>query len=260
AEPAISFSPSERERGHTLTERFWSLTEPMRNSDGLIQASKLDMNAFGCMQDWLVSASVEADGTLRYTRVGPEVSNALGRDITGLTSLEGSKDFGAFFTALYWAAAKRREPTLSVHNSADSVFINLWKRMTVPIVSDGDQIVGFLTHQLPQSTVRADLESTEAPLLIIDRDQRVCFANRAAREAFDGGRFGPWKRDLFEYSGIDLGLQDMPAATLRLNSQFDLECRRVEGPLLEQCPITVSAISHAGRAYHVLTIREVAVA
>jgi hypothetical protein len=262
--PQIRWSPRRFALGHPMLERLMAVTADLSFGKGCLTRETVIAQVLSQpdLADWLMHVEAETpSGPFIYRHYGKGIAETRGLDMTGQATDAFAGHIGLFFTALYHACARRAEPVLSVHQPPQLVFVQQWRRLTLPICrmsrgtcGSGD-VQGFLTMAIPENELRAGMEIIPDPVLILDRDQKVLFANRAAREAFDGGRTGPWNRDLFAYAGMTLSTEMSPEDLIGAAMVDERHDLRVARSVIKDLRTTISATMHRGRALYVLVVR-----
>lgn len=262
--PNLTWSPARSALRPALLKRFFDVAEKLERQDQCLLAEAITDDLLGLhdIGNWLIYLRAETpEGPYIYTHYGEGVAQTYGQDQTGKTTSDFPNHIGPYFSALYYACAIRREPVLAVHEPPNEVFVQLWHRLTFPVCAsksigeNQSPIVGFLTLAIPESDLRAGMELMPDPVMVADANGIVRFANRKAREAFDGGCNGPWDRTLFDYAGLDLTLEQSPEKLIHKNMIDERRVLRIDQTMLRDVRLTVSAARHRGVALYVIVIR-----
>ncbi|MFT6913431.1 MAG: hypothetical protein ACJAQW_002041 [Paracoccaceae bacterium] len=256
-EPLLVWSPEPKSIYHPVVRKFLHLIEPMCREDSTVNVNLMTLEPFGSMKDFMMVLDVEDNGTtFRYRHYGNQIGSDSGTDRTGMTTANFPGHVSVFFTALYRAALVRKERLLIVHESPLHLLGYAWRRVVVPVTDDSGDVVAFFAINLPENEFRSGLEIMPFPVMIVNADLIVCFANRHAREAFDAGRQGPWNRNLFEYSGIDLNIKLSPEALLKVGKVHETLSLQVQRNIIARYEISISAMSYRDHAYFVVIPRK----
>ncbi|MEM1362628.1 MAG: PAS domain-containing protein [Pseudomonadota bacterium] len=262
--PTLTWSPTRSALRHPLLKRFYDVVEKQERQNQCLLAETITEDLLGLhdLGNWFIYLEAETpEGPFRYRSYGQAVAQTYGHDMTGKTTLDFPEHIGVFFSALYYACAMRREPVLAIHEPPNEVFVQFWHRLTVPVCATKSigkiesPITGFLTLAIPESDLRAGMELMPDPVMVADAEGIVRFANRKAREAFDGGCSGPWDRTVFDYSGLDLTLDQSPEDLIRRDMIDERRVLRLDQTTLRDVRVTVSAARHRGAALYVIVIR-----
>ena len=255
AQPTIIWSPGPRDLGTPVLQSFAEICDGIATEEGFVNASNFRLEDFDGLDRWMMVLSRENDGH-SYRHYGSEIANFYGRDMTGRSTADFEGYIGAFFSALYTAAARRRERVLSAHEPPLDVFVRTWRRLIVPLVDDGAELTGFVVANVAENELRAGLDMIVDPVFVADGEGRVQYCNDAAQRFFG---IGPGQRDtLEELTGF--GLADLPPPELLLTRREiveRLELVERRGQVMERLGVTISAAEHRGRAFYVVLMRGV---
>ncbi|MHA6261780.1 hypothetical protein ACXYMO_01145 [Arenibacterium sp. CAU 1754] len=254
--PIILWNPDTRMDGNSLLNQFSRLCDQISDSAGCIQSERLSMRTFGTMADWLMRLKPEGAPSLyRYVHFGSGIATVFGRDMTGACSNDFGGHTSAFFATVYQAAARRQQRVMTVHQTPHQIFVSSWRRLIMPVVDASGAHDGFLVFKIPENELRSGLEIVPAPILIADADMIVRYANKGAREAFDGGAYGPWNRSLFDYAALDLEPDDSPTDILRRGIVHTCITRYVHHQQIGRYQAKISAMMHHGTAFYVILLQ-----
>jgi PAS domain-containing protein len=257
--PLILWSPAEAEISAPLMHGFTRRMQALAKTDGRVPASAVTPEALGPLSAWSVLVDIEGpNGPFRYRHVGESIlPYATRRDIIGRTSADYDNFFGAFFTALYRAAARRKEWVFSEHEPAREVFIRNWQRLIVPLFGeDGETVTRFAVMAIPENTLRKGLDLMVDPVFVLDDAQVIHHCNRAAEAQFGSGALThDAGTTLSDVTGITLEIVPTPAELLTRGEAIDLVELVPRGGILERMAVTVSATQHRGRAFFIVVMR-----
>jgi PAS domain-containing protein len=255
--PVVIWSPLHEDLRHPMLRRFTEVCMRLASTDGEIRVNAFDLSAFGVLRDWMML--VEPDGeSYRYLHYGPGIASHYGRDMTGRSTSDIGGYVQTFFEAIYHAARERREWVLSEHEPPSSVFVRQWRRLIVPLMDDGGQLVErFAVINLPENELRAGLDLIADPVFVMDNEHVVQYANRAACRSYglsDARAPGPTLRQL---TGLELeGLPPLEEMLVDARLMESVELT-LEAGIADRQGITVSAAEHRGRMYYVVLIHRI---
>lgn len=257
--PLVLWSPSDGELTEPLIRAFVRRIRTVADDLGRVRASDLQPETLGDLSRWCMLLSEDApDGPFRYRFFGENLLPYATRgDQTGSTPDDYGGYIGAFFGALYRAAAERREWVFSDHEPPRELFVRSWQRLVVPLYDDGlTRATGFVVIAIPENTFRAGLDLILDPVFVLDDAQVVRYCNRAARRSFKqtsgGCACGITLRDA---TGIALDIGMTPTEVLARGEPVELVELLPKGGIVERVALTVSATQHRGHAFHVVVMR-----
>lgn len=265
--PVVIWDPGHAALSQPLLQRFSHVAQKLANPDGTINIQTLDMREFGDLGDWMlhVRFADELD-TLHYEHCGAGIASIRGPNLLGI-ALEDSDHpqpephVDAFLKAVYRAISNVRKPVLAEHQPPTNEFIRQWCRLIFPL-TDGhsDQtapkpICGCICLAYADNELSPGLESLADPVIVMDADHRVMFSNRQARELFNGGQFGPWGRNIFDFAGLQLSISETPRSMYESGQVLTFKTRHLAHALLSYVVIRVSSLRHNGHFYFLLVVR-----
>jgi hypothetical protein len=257
--PLILWSPTEAEISNPLMQAFARRMRALADADGRVPASAISTDSLGPLARWTLLLDAEgADGPFRYRHFGEGIlPYATRRDMIGRTSQDYGDFFGAFFTALYRAAATRREWVFSEHEPAREVFIRNWQRLIVPLFgNDGESVARFVVASVPENTLRAGLDLLTDPVFILDHAQVIHHCNSTAEGLFTSvGVDRETGVALKDVTGITLDLGMTPSELLTRGEAIELVELVPRGGIVERMAVTVSATQHRGHAFFIVVMR-----
>lgn len=254
--PFVLWTPKTDMVENKLIRRFISHCRTLENSDGTLPADKTNLDQFGAMKEWLMLLTPIEDGQFfRYDHYGAGISRVYGKDMGGASTRDFPGHISAFFNSVYLAVTKRRERVLTIHQPPKQVFVSTWWRMIMPVTSSDGEIAHIIALNTPEHELRPGLEILPVPVLIMDADRVVRYANKEARQFFDNGSYGPWSRRLFEYSGLDLEITESPEEILDHGMAQTSLCRHVKHQRIGQFAATISAALHHDTAFYVILLQ-----
>jgi len=257
--PLILWEPTEAEIGNPLMQAFARKMRALADAEGRVPATAISTESLGALGRWTLLVDVEgADGPFRYRHAGDGIlPYATRRDMIDRTSDDYSDFLGAFFTALYRAAIKRREWVFSEHEPPREVFIRIWQRLIVPLFGeDGATVTRFAVMAVPENTLRAGLDLIVDPVFVLDDAQVIHYRNRSAEGLFETGGVDPeGGTTLKDVTGITVEVGITPSELLTRGEAIELVELVPRGGLLERMAVTVSATQHRGRAFYIVVMR-----
>ncbi|MBJ6370524.1 hypothetical protein JF290_03195 [Sedimentitalea sp. CAU 1593] len=255
--PFLLWSPDPRNSFRSVVQQFSDTCDRLSSGAATIPLKALDLGVFGATKDWLMLLSTTDDPRVfHYDHYGLGIARIYGKDMTGMTTDAFPGHISAFFSATYVAVGQRRERLLTVHQPPRSVFVSTWQRLIVPVVDETETTVQFLVLNVPENELRAGLEILPVPVLIVDKDHRVCYANKQARQEFDGGGVGPWGRSLFEYAALDLTIRESPGEIMDTGMVQTSLCRHIKHTQIGAYEATISAALHHNVAFYVVMLQQ----
>lgn len=254
--PFVLWNPNPHTFERGVVQQFANICDRLSQGAEAIPHDALDLGDFGGIRDWLmVLTTTEDSSVFRYEHYGSGIARSYGKDMTGCTTDAFPGHISAFFTATYQAVRHRKERLMTVHQPPRSVFVSTWRRMIVPVVDGDGQVVQFLVLNVPENELRAGLEILPVPVLIVDKDHCVCYANKQARQEFDAGGFGPWGRTVFDYAALDLAIKETPAQILENGIVQTSQCRHIKHTQIGGYQATISAALHHDVAFYVVLLQ-----
>lgn len=253
--PFIQWSPDLRMVGSSLVSRFAVACRPMCGEDGLLQARHLSLRTFGTMRDWLMHVRrLPGEAAFTYLHYGEGIARHHGKNMTGATTRDFPGYISDFFLAIYLAACAREEPVLTVHQPPRQVFVSTWRRAVIPVRGADGAVNELLVLNTPENALQPGLEILPVPVLIVDDESKVRYANKPARIAFDRGGYGPWDRTVFDYAGLDLVFDETPEDALRHGMPSVTRCHHLQHQRLSSFNATISPIKHFEQAFYVVLL------
>lgn len=252
--PLVVWSPKQNDLPHNRLRSFADRCDMMETPNRLLPQEAITPEVFGALQEWLMILKYDANGALVFHHYGHGIAQVYGRDMTGCSTASFTHHISAFFNAVYAAAGQRRERVFTVHQPPNQVFARTWSRLIVPMVGNTCDITGFVALNLPENALHAGLEALPVPVMIMDQDEIVRYANREAREDFDGGIYGPWDRSLFDYCGIDLQMDTPPGELVARTSAISTVARQVLLQRIHHVHVRISGILHHGTAFYLVML------
>ncbi|KMW58714.1 hypothetical protein AIOL_003693 [Candidatus Rhodobacter oscarellae] len=254
-EPTILWDPSLDDIDNPLLRQFHSRCTALA-VDGGIRMQDFRLEDFRGLEDWMTLLDVEADGRVfRYRHFGDGIANIRGLKLLGQTTQTLGGHIALFFDAVFRAALQHRLPVFTVHEPPKAIFALQWSRLIFPLLDESGDIRQFLVMTLADNELRAGLEIIPDPVLIVDRDQIIRFANRAARESFGRELYLGSEVDLFQFAGIDIELPATPEEMARSETVRDVVSLAIRGTMIERFHLTVSGTAQWGCCFYVITLR-----
>jgi PAS domain-containing protein len=252
--PIVVWDPHPVDLGHPALRSFLTVCAAARNGAGVIrEAAVADMPLDRCAR-WLMELEPLEDGHFRYRRYGPSIAAHYGRDMTGRTTRDFPGHISKFFTALYRAAVRRRKLAMSVHEPPDQVFVRSWRRLMAPVFDEQDRLTRLLAVNVPDNDLKAGLEALPDPILVIQEDGVVAFANAAAQRFFGERAFSFEAVAFRDYTGLDLPLAD-PAAWWRETAMTQTRMIGVREDLIVHFEVTQSALIYRDQRFIVAVVK-----
>lgn len=254
--PILIWSPDTEILENAAFDRFARICDDVAaagGTSGAVDRAAFDLNAFGTIQDWIMLLRRTDDGGLVYDHYGAGIARIYGKDMTGRAVGGFPPHITTFFNACYDAVAQRKERLLSIHQPPRQVFVSTWRRLIVPLLEDG-RCTGFAVLNQPTNELRDGLEVVPAPVLIADHAKIVRYANKAARQCFDAGNYGPWDQSLFDYAALDLDIAESPEQIMRYGITHERRARSVRHQKIEYYSAAITAARHHATAFYVILL------
>lgn len=257
--PLVLWSPADGELNEPLIRAFMRRIRSVGDDLGRVRTSDLRPETLAELSRWtMLLAEDGRGGPFRYRFFGENLLPYATRgDQTGSTPDDYGGYIGTFFSALYRAAAERREWVFSEHEPPRELFVRTWQRLVVPLYDDAlTRVTGFVVIAIPENTFRAGLDLILDPVFVLDDAQVVRYCNRAARRAFTQASGScTCGITLQDATGIALDLGMTPTEVLARGEPIELVELLPKAGLVERVAITVSATQHRGHAFHVVVMR-----
>jgi len=256
--PRILWSPQRQDLNTPLIRQFAAILDTLAPDSTHIRQADFQMVQFASLQDWLMLVDVEDGGArFRYGHYGAGIAEVFGRSMLGRTSDEFDSHISRFFNAIYRAALARKTRVLTRHEPPKQVFARAWERLIVPLFDSNGDVTQFAVLNVPDNELRPGLEIIPDPVLIVDEQQIVRFANRAAREIFERpvSAMPGTKMDLFTFAGVDLDIPHSPEEFIQSKAIHDVVSLVLCGTLIQRFMLTISATNQRDHAFYVITLR-----
>lgn len=254
--PYVFWAPDPDLTENGIHRQFTETCNRLSLGETAIPMRALDLNAFGGMKDWMILLSRLPDGeSFHYDHYGRGIARVYGQDMTGRSTRDFPGYIGNFFSVIYRAVIEQKQRVLTIHRPPNRVFVSNWRRLIVPITCDEGEVVRILVLNTPENELRAGLEILPLPVLIVDADHIVCYANKQACQAFDEGSHGPWNRSIYDYSGLDLQIKESPAQILDRGIVQTSRCRHIKHTQIGSFEATISATLHHDIAFYVVLLQ-----
>lgn len=256
--PFLLWNPDTRMLQDNLIGRFAAQCDLLCGgpAGGPLPAESFDLADFGAMRDWIMVLMRGPHGGWRYSHVGAGIVRYYGEDRTGMDPTLQDNHVGIFCSSLMGAVAERKQRILSLHQPPRQVFVAMSRCLVVPLLRSGAErtCAGVVILDQPTHELRDGLEILPTPVLILDSETIVRYANKDARQRFDAGNYGPWARSLFDYAGLDLNIDESPEHILRHGIRRESRIRSVQHQQIGHYAASISAIRHHGDAFYVLLL------
>jgi len=252
--PLIKWSPDISDLRHPLVVRFAQLCQTLCAADGMILASDFTLDAFSGLKDWMTILDNDG-GDLRYSHYGDGISTVRGFSKKDTVAAAHRDLISEFFQGVYRAVQTRKEWLLTVHEPPRKIFARNWESLALPLLDTTGAVSRLINISVPDNELRPGLEIIPDPVLIVDQDQIVRFANRAAREMFDHQIYIGTNMDLFTFSGINFTPPAPPEEMAQSRAVHDVVSIVLRDTMIERFLLTISATEQWGTAYYVLTLR-----
>ena len=254
--PTIRWSPRTADLTNQQIREFARICQSVAGPDGRISEADFDIEVFRAQYPWLMVLRVEDDGVMfRYTYYGEGIAAVRGKSMLGETTAGFVGHIGQFFTSVYRAILQRPTWLLTIHEPPKEVFARNWERLIVPVVDAAGRVTRIVVMNVPDNELRAGLEIIPDPVMILDENQVVRFANKAARQMFDRQAYYHYDMTLFDYTGINLAIDLPPAILVRNRAVHDKVCLAMRNRLLQDFLVTISGAELWGHPFYVITLR-----
>jgi hypothetical protein len=255
--PFVLWSPDLDLVENPLFRQFARICDHLGHGSASVPDHALkNLNAFGGMKDWLMLLSISPEAnSFVYEHYGSGIARVYGQDMSGRSTRDFPGHISNFFTLIYQAVIARKQRVLTNHRPPSRVFVSTWRRLIVPVESADGMVNKILVLNLPETELRAGLEILPVPVLIVDEDHIVRYANKQACQAFDGGAHGPWNRSVFDYAALDLQIRENPAEILDRGIVQTSRCRHVKHTQMGIYNATISATLHHDIAFYVVLLQ-----
>lgn len=255
--PRIVWSPCAGNLRHPLLSQFAHICREHLHTDGKILVEDFQLDRFTPVAPWTMTLDINTpQGEFVFNHFGDAIAESFGADMAGRPISDLAPHISQFYTALYRAACQRKEWFLSEHEPPRQVFVQSWLRLFVPLFNRTGDVAKFVALNYPENALRAGLEVIPDPVFVADNDMVVCFANRAARSAFS---LSPRRSGLPMLPDIIGTRLMLPYAPSKMLESGIVENRivhlRIGNSLEDDFLVTVSAASHAERAFYIVMVR-----
>lgn len=254
--PIVTWSPRPADAQNRLVRKFALAVEERALPGGTLPDDRFDFLEWTPFDDWLILLDVEDDGTtFRYSHFGTGIANIRGGSRVGETAASFGGHVAFFFQEVFRAVAAMGRPVQTIHDAPRAIFAGTWERWIVPLVDDAGEVRRILALMVPDTPLSAGLEIVPDPVLILDENQIVRFANRAARETFGRQIYLGSDLDLFQFAGIDLVLPQTPLHLAHSGRVHDSVSVGLRDGIVRHFDVTVSGMLQWGTAFYVAILR-----
>ncbi len=224
--------------------------------DGTVPASAFNNpDKLAGLSDWLVMISAKDDGLdFHYDYYGQGISQMYGRDMTGTNLSDQTSHVGTFYTSIYRAALARRQWVMTVHEPPDTVFVQCWRRLIIPLADAEGTLSRFAVVNVPENALRAGLEAVPDPTLVVDDRQILRFCNTAARNLL-GLEPGHIDMQLFDAAGIALPVGVSAKSLDESGTVRTQACLIISNGIVASVSVTASATRLGNRPFLLLIVR-----
>ncbi|MEM8658023.1 MAG: hypothetical protein AAF813_07445 [Pseudomonadota bacterium] len=257
--PVVQWNPEPFDLTDPLIQQFNTIRTKHSDASGKLRIADLKLAWFASLKDWVMVLDVDdTSDVLTYTYYGPGIADTFGEDMTGRATTEFKSHVAPFFTALYREVIRTGQTVFSEHEPPKQIFVRSWRRFVVPVLDEADKVVKIIAINMPQNDLRAGLEIIADPVLLLDGEQIVHFANSAAQEKFNLSRNGIGHRSISALTGIALTARYSPEEMMgRRIVQNEVLLDMTQG-LIDDYQVSVSATIYRTRAFYVVAFRHMA--
>lgn len=255
--PLLIWEPQDQDLRHPVVRAFAARLRELRDPGGNVRLETFERADLSGFEDWMMILDPVANASgeavdFRYRHYGSEVTANYGRDMTGRLTSEIGGYVAVFFKALYRAVMARGEWVKSMHEPPSEVFARIWRRLIVPLHDADGQVVRIAVLNIADNDLRAGLEAVPDPIMVVQQDGTISFANRSARTLFGERRFLADPISLAEYSGIVLDLTQ-PRETMLDRRVITEETQiGVHNSLIVHFRVTRSVVYYRDRLYYLV--------
>jgi PAS domain-containing protein len=253
--PMIVWRPTLVDAGHPILRSF---LRGCGDSGGPLPVTWLDSEEFAALADWtMIVAPVAGSGDdYVYRHYGAKIAEVYQADLTGQHTSSIGGHVALFFTALYNATSRRREPVLSVHEPPRQVFVRAWRRLIQPLTDGDGTIVCHAVANVPDNDLRAGLEVLPHAVMVVAAGGDVCYANRAACLLFGQPRSPLAGMGLGTFTGLDVRLPESPDRLILEGHPAEERMLLARGGILVPVRLTIGATFYRDLPLYVISARE----
>ena len=253
----IFWSPTIGTLKHPLLARFAHICEGLLHADGHILAEDFDFGCFTPVHQWMVLVDVAKEGErFFYRHFGAGIADHFGADMTdrAVEDLDGAA--ARFFLAIYRSVELRGEALLCIHEPPSQEFVWSWRHLIVPLFDRGGRVARLVAISVPDNDFSPGLEIIPDPVMVVDEQQNVRYANRAARSLFGETERSGGSATLRQYCGFALETGQSPAEMFTTGAvENAIRHIRIGNHLADDFLVTVSAAMQSDRAFYLVMIR-----
>jgi len=252
--PLILWRPGLLDVQHPVLRSFVRACRAIET--GTVPETWIESEEFAALAGWaMVVEALPDKADFVYRHYGSEIAATYGADMNGRRVSDIGGHVSVFFRALYLAAMQRREPVKSVHEPPLQVFVRAWRRVIVPLHDRTGAVRRLAAVNVADNELRAGLDVLPDPVLVVDADGVICFANRAACLFFDHPR-GPAPGMLArDFLRCDLTLPECPDRLILEGGHRTQSTRMARGGMVTPLKLTVGATYYRDRPFYVLSAR-----
>lgn len=255
--PLLIWDPQDQDLRHPVVRAFAARMRDLRDASGMVSLATFEAADLSGFDEWMmvldpVTNAAGETVDFRYRNYGAEVVANYGRDMTGRLTSEIGGYIAVFFTALYLAVMARKQSVKSMHEPPSEVFARIWRRLIVPLHDADGRVVRIAVLNIGDNDLRAGLEAVPDPVMVVQQDGHVTFANRSARTLFGERGFLGDPISLAEYSGIVLDLSQPRESMLDRRVITEETQIGVHNSLIVHFRVTRSVIYYRDRLYYLV--------
>jgi PAS domain-containing protein len=253
--PEVIWSPDDAELRSPLLRQFASICQRYKTADGRIPTTAVRLEDFGGLTERLMIIDLVDDGKdFRYTFYGAGICDYYGHDMVGRLTSDIGGHIATFFSGLYKAVLRRGEIVYSEHEPPITVFVRVWQRLIVPLTDSNGKIARFIVINVPDNELRTGLELMVDPVFVVTAEEKITYANRAAKTLFNLSQSRP-NGDFEQTTGLALDARLSPTEMLSQHRIDDTVQLTIRDTIVERLVMTVSATQHRGTAFYVVVMR-----
>ncbi len=150
--PKLIWSPAPENLEHNPLRFLMDYWQRLRQADGLPRATAIDPVEMRPALGNVMLLDVLDGGTdFRYRLYGSKIAERAGFDMTGkrVSDIGTSTAVATFFTYVYQAVLKRREPIYTEHRPPAAIRVTKWYRLILPLGDADGAINRLLVGNIP---------------------------------------------------------------------------------------------------------------
>lgn len=150
--PKLIWSPETADLDHAPLRFLMDYWRGLRDGDDLPRASAIDPTGMRpALGNVMLLDVLQGGADFRYRLYGSNIALHAGFDMTGkrVSDIKTGSAVATFFTLVYQAVLKRREPIYTEHRPPATISVTKWHRLILPLTDADGAINRLLVGNMP---------------------------------------------------------------------------------------------------------------